>query len=110
MTIYDLTEPSDPRLIDFTTRDNDGDRFKRIGHDEYGVWCEVKLNPDYEAVFGMTSEYARKIAVRLVDAADAADFQAAERAKRKLEAQDELVKKREQKSALRKLKRESKQS
>jgi hypothetical protein len=104
MAIYDLTDPSDPKLLDFSRRDNDDDRFKRIDSDEHGVTCTVHLSPNYEAFFGMTSDCARDVAVRLIDAAEKADFEQVERAKK---AASELQRTKESQE-LRKLNRKTK--
>jgi hypothetical protein len=106
MAIYDLTDPTDPKLLDFSTHEDEHNRFKRIQSDERGVYCEIRLNPDYEAVFGMTSDCARDVAVRLIDAAEKADFEQAQRAKK---AADELQRAKES-SELRKLGRKTKRA
>ena len=105
MAIYDLKEPSDPRLLDFCTRDKDDDRFKRIDADEHGVYCEINLNPSYEATFGMTPDHARDVAVRLIDAAEKAEFEIAQSKKKAAERQAELVQRKNELRELRKLRR-----
>mgnify|MGYP003443572746 CR=1 FL=1 len=104
MAIYDVKDPTGPELITLCTAAERDDRFKHLDAFNGRVSCVVRLNPSYEAHFSMTPDHARDIAVRLIDAAEKADFEQAERTKK---AADELQRAKET-SELRKLSRKTK--
>jgi hypothetical protein len=91
MAIYDLKDPTDPNLLDLCTRAEDDERFKDVHAVDGHVGCTIMLNPRYEATFSMTPDHARDIAVRLIDAAEQAEFQQAQDAAKRERQQQELV-------------------
>jgi hypothetical protein len=86
MAIYDMRDPSDPKLIDFSTKEFSADRFRSIGEWQGNVSSVVKLSPHYEAHFTMTPDHAREVAVRLIDAAEEAEVRAEELTRERTEA------------------------
>ncbi len=104
MAIYDMTDPTGPELITLCTAAERNDRFKHLDAFDGRVSCVVRLNPSYEAHFCLTPDHARDIAVRLINAAEKAEFEHAERTKK---AADELRKTNEA-IELRKLNRKTK--
>lgn len=104
MAIYDLIDPTDPQLLDFCTRAEDKERFKSVDAWMGHVACTIWLNPSYEAHFSMTPDHARAVAVRLIDAAEAAEFQVEQKAEQELRRTNAEADKRE----LRRLKRKVK--
>jgi hypothetical protein len=75
MTIYDKSDPTDPKLITLATTKERGERFRRVSAIDGAVRCIVDLNTSYEAQFSMTPDHARAVAVQLIDAAEGAEAQ-----------------------------------
>lgn len=88
MAIYDLADPTAPELISFATTAERGERFRHIGQSRGNVVCTVALNPNYEAHFSMTTDHAREVAVRLIDAAEEAEVHAEKLADERRQAEE----------------------
>lgn len=99
MAIFNMKDPIGPKLIGFCTVQENAERFKSVSasHIPGRVSCVVRLNPHHEAHFSMTPEHAREVAVKLIDAAESAEFQQDEHARKETERQNERVRMRESK-------------